>query len=162
MHRPEQEKIRTITGTDFHHYSVVAFGSKPCLIRFQLAFPLSQARTPWTRRARLRSSKACVRAHDRSLPHLVLKCHILEMQFALQISSYKVACHAQNSVNDRTHRTVDACRNERDKPKGDHPNCNQFQCYQIPSSPLLLFDLCLGIVSQDTKEECQPAAGNSR
>ena len=40
------------------------------LIGFQLAFPLSQARTPWTRRARLRSSKACVRAHDRSLPHL--------------------------------------------------------------------------------------------
>ena len=53
-----------------NHCSVVAFGSTPCIIRFQLAFPLSQARTPWTRRARLRSPKACVRAHDRSLPHL--------------------------------------------------------------------------------------------
>ena len=42
------------------------------LIRFQLAFPLSQARTPWTRQARLRSPNACVRAHDRSLPHLVI------------------------------------------------------------------------------------------
>ena len=149
---PEQEKIRTITGTDFHHYSVVAFGSTPCLIRFQLAFPLSQARTPWTRRARLRSPKACVRAHDKFVPrrdcafadrsrpslstallsgwssHLVLKCHILEMQFALQISSYKVACHAQNSVNDRTHRTIDACRNEINDSKGDRPHCNQFQC----------------------------------
>ena len=40
------------------------------IIGFQLAFPLSQARTPWTRQARLRSSKACVRGHDRSLPHL--------------------------------------------------------------------------------------------
>ena len=42
------------------------------IIRFQLAFPLSQARTPWTRQARLRSPSACVRAHDRSLPHLVI------------------------------------------------------------------------------------------
>ena len=42
------------------------------LIRFQLAFPLSQARTPWPRQARLRSPNACVRAHDRSLPHLVI------------------------------------------------------------------------------------------
>ena len=42
------------------------------IIRFQLAFPLSQARTPWTRQARLRSPNACVRAHDRSLPHLVI------------------------------------------------------------------------------------------
>ena len=42
------------------------------LIMFQLAFPLSQARTPWTRQARLRSPKACVRGHDRSLPHLFL------------------------------------------------------------------------------------------
>ena len=86
---PEQEKIRTITGTDFHHYSVVAFGSTPCIIRFQLAFPLSQARTPWTRRARLRSSKACVRAHDRSLPHLVLIR--LRPATRLMISSCRVA-----------------------------------------------------------------------
>ena len=42
------------------------------LIRFRLTFPLSQARTPWTRQARLRSSKACVRGHDRSASHLVL------------------------------------------------------------------------------------------
>ncbi len=42
------------------------------LIGFRLTFPLSQARTPWTRQARLRSSKACVRAHGRSASHLVL------------------------------------------------------------------------------------------
>ena len=41
------------------------------IIGFRLTFPLSQARTPWTRQARLRSSKACVRGHERSASHLV-------------------------------------------------------------------------------------------
>ncbi len=59
-------------GTYFNHYSVERSASHLVLIRFQLAFPLSQARTPWTRQARLRSPKACVRGHDRSLSHLVL------------------------------------------------------------------------------------------
>ena len=40
---PKRKKIRTITGTDFHHYSVVAFGSTPCIIGFRLTTPLSQA-----------------------------------------------------------------------------------------------------------------------
>ena len=40
------------------------------IIGFRLTFPLSQARTPWTRQARLRSSKACVRGHERSASHL--------------------------------------------------------------------------------------------
>ena len=42
------------------------------LIGFRLTFPLSQAWTPWTRQARLRSSNACVRGHGRSASHLVL------------------------------------------------------------------------------------------
>ena len=51
------------------------------LIGFRLAFPLSQARTPWTRQVRLRSSKACVRAHGRSASHLVLSSFILTKSF---------------------------------------------------------------------------------
>ena len=42
------------------------------LIGFRLTFPLSQARTPWTRQARLRSSKACVRAHGRRLHTFII------------------------------------------------------------------------------------------
>ena len=51
------------------------------LIGFRLTFPLSQPRTPWTRQARLRSSKACVRAHGRSASHLVLSSFILTKSF---------------------------------------------------------------------------------
>ena len=51
------------------------------LIGFRLTFPLSQARTPWTRQARLRSPKACVRGHDRSASHLVLSSFILTKSF---------------------------------------------------------------------------------
>ena len=51
------------------------------LIGFRLTFPLSQARTPWTRQARLRSPKACVRAHERSASHLVLSSFILTKSF---------------------------------------------------------------------------------
>ena len=51
------------------------------LIGFRLTFPLSQARTPWTRQARLRSSKACVRGHKRSASHLVLSSFILTKSF---------------------------------------------------------------------------------
>ena len=69
-------------GTYFNHYSVERSASHLVLIRFQLAFPLSQARTPWTRQARLRSPKACVRGHDRSLSHLVL----IRFQLAFPLS----------------------------------------------------------------------------
>ena len=78
-------KIRKNTrhhGTYFNHYSVDRSASHLVLIRFQLAFPLSQARTPWTRQARLRSPKACVRGHTRSLPHLVL----IRFQLAFPLS----------------------------------------------------------------------------
>ena len=51
------------------------------LIGFRLTFTLSQARTPWTRQARLRSPKACVRAHKRSASHLVLSSFILTKSF---------------------------------------------------------------------------------
>ena len=51
------------------------------LIGFRLTFPLSQARSPWTRQARLRSSKACVRGHKRSASHLVLSSFILTKSF---------------------------------------------------------------------------------
>ena len=47
---PKRKKIRTITGTDFNQHSV-AYGLMSVrlhtfIIGFQLAFPLSQARTP--------------------------------------------------------------------------------------------------------------------
>ncbi len=58
-------------GTNFNQYSV---GRRFHTLYNQVSarIPLSQARTPWTRRARLRSPKACVRAHVRSATHLVL------------------------------------------------------------------------------------------
>ena len=95
-HRPEQEKIRTNHGTDFHHY-LVTLASTPCHNQVSPHNPLVPSTLARARRAYPSQAQLGYAGAERSLPHLVLIG--LRPATRLMISSCRSADHSRPSLS---------------------------------------------------------------